>query len=226
MEIEITELRLALGRPLSPGEATQLRGYFGRAFEDETALHHHRPDGTLVYDTPRVQFKVVDQSARLIGLAEGGEVVERLWREADHARLGGEELPILESTLLRRRERLGEVESAREYRFLNPWLALNQTNHARYYAATLSERRELLARVLVGNCLSLAKSFGLRVAGRLIADATRLRAVPVRLKGVPMLGFMGEFAANFALPVGVGVGKSVSRGFGTVEPLAIGGAAC
>lgn len=215
MEIEVTELRLRLGRPLSPGEATQLRGYFGREFADETALHHHNANGTLVYDYPRVQFKVLDQSALLVGLAEGGVVVERLWREADRARLGGEELPVLESTLTRRKELLGECES-REYRFANPWLGLNQENHRRHDAADAAGRRELLARIIIGNSLSLAKSFGLRVGGRLTADASRLRAVPVRLKGVPMLGFVGPFAVNFALPAGLGLGKSVSRGFGTV----------
>jgi hypothetical protein len=217
MEIEVTELRLSLGRPLAPWEATLLRGHFGRAFADETALHHHRPDGTLVYDYPRVQFKVVDRTALLVGLAEGGEAVERVWREADRAVLGGEELPVLEATLTRRREALGECGEPRPYRFASAWLGLNQENHRRHDAATTdAERRELLGRVLVGNCLSLAKSLGLRVAARLAADASGLRPVPVRLKGVPMLGFVGTFAVNFALPAGLGLGKSVSRGFGTI----------
>jgi hypothetical protein len=49
-------------------------------------------------------------------------------------------------------------------------------NHRRYDAArTEVECRELLARVLVGNCLSVAKAFGLRVAARLVADAAQLR---------------------------------------------------
>src|SRR5438105_1049286 len=108
MEIDITEYRLRFERPLSPGEATHLRGYFGSAFADEELLHHHRRDGTLVYAYPRVQFKVIDRTAHLIGLAEGGELVERLWRDVDRARLGCEELPVLEATLLRRREPLGE----------------------------------------------------------------------------------------------------------------------
>ena len=37
------------------------------------------------------------------------------------------------------------------------------------------------------------------------------------LKGVPMLGFVGTFRVNFAIPEHAGIGKSVSRGFGTVE---------
>ena len=34
---------------------------------------------------------------------------------------------------------------------------------------------------------------------------------------VPMLGFIGTFSVNFEIPDYWGVGKSVSRGFGTVK---------
>mgnify|MGYP000253421783 CR=1 FL=1 len=37
------------------------------------------------------------------------------------------------------------------------------------------------------------------------------------LKGVPMLGFLGTFSVNFEIPDYWGIGKSVSRGFGTVK---------
>ena len=55
--------------------------------------------------------------------------------QVESARLGQEDLPILEATLLRRREPLGECAEMAEYRFVNPWLGLNQHNHARYAAA-------------------------------------------------------------------------------------------
>jgi hypothetical protein len=224
LQIEITEYRLRLAQPLIPSEATQLRGFFGNTYADEPLLHHHQSDGRLLYDYPRVQFKVLDRVAHLIGIEEGGAIVERLWREVDAARIGQDELPILESSLLKRREGFGESEETVAYRFLSPWLGLNQENHHRYEASkTDTERREVLQRVLIGNCLSLAKSFGHQVAARLTADAGQLRPVPVRLKGVPMLGFRGTFRANFRLPAWVGIGKSVSRGFGTVEPLVASG---
>ncbi|MCY2987663.1 MAG: CRISPR-associated endonuclease Cas6 [Planctomycetota bacterium] len=221
--IDVTEYRLRLARPVSPGEATLLRGYFGDVFADEVLLHHHRPDGSLNYDYPRVQFKVIDRTARLIGIAEGGVVVERLWKEANHTRLGGEELPILEGTLRRRAEPFGETVEPVEYRFLTPWLGLNQENHPKYLGAESdAERQDLLGRVLVGNCLSLAKSFGQHVHCRLAAETPGLRSRNSRLKGVPMIGFLGTFRINFLIPAWLGIGKSVSRGFGTVEPAACG----
>jgi hypothetical protein len=216
--VDVVEYRLRFPRPLSPGEATQLRGYFGSAFASEVLLHHHNADGSLRYEYPRVQFKVLDRNAHLIGLAEGAEVVTRLWGEVDAARIGAEELPVYESTLARRRERVGEAAEAITYRLRTPWLGLNQENHRAYEAdRDPAARRGLLARVLVGNCLALAKAFGHRVKARLSADAEGLRPWALRLKGVQMLGFVGSFHVNFHIPGRAGIGKSVSRGFGTVE---------
>ncbi|HZU34517.1 MAG TPA: hypothetical protein VFA18_01340, partial [Gemmataceae bacterium] len=137
----MTEYRLRLSRPLTPGEATHLRGFVGSAFPEEELVHHHRRDGSLIYEYPRVQFKVIDRTAHLIGLAEGGAVVERLWREMRGARLDQEELPVLEATLLRRHEPFGECDEMLEFRFINPWLGLNQVNHARYTAARSDAER-------------------------------------------------------------------------------------
>ncbi len=219
-QIETTEYRLRLSRSLSPGEATQLRGYFGAAFGDELLLHHHHPDGSLHYDYPRVQFKVIERTARLIALGEGSALVERLWKEVEQTHLGGELLPVLEATLHRRKEPFGETTEPIEYRFLTPWLGLNQDNHRKYARAESdAERREILSRVLVGNCLALAKSLGHRVELRLAADSSQLRPRACRFKGVPMAGFIGRFWINFHVPTGLGIGKSVSRGFGTVEPV-------
>ena len=48
------------------------------------------------------------------------------------------------------------------------------------------------------------------------AKIIELKEVPTKLKGTPMLGFLGTFSVNFEIPDYWGIGKSVSRGFGTV----------
>ena len=78
------------------------------------------------------------------------------------------------------------------------------------------DRFRLLERILVGNCLSFAKSFRHNVTLRLQADCSKLRPVSSRLKGITMQGFTGLFRVNFLFPDRVGIGKSVSRGFGTL----------
>lgn len=218
--LDITEYRIRFGRDLSPIDATFLRGYIGDTHPEEVLLHHHETDGSLRYDYPLVQFKVLDREATLIGINEGGAVVQQLMLQVDEARLRDERLPVLESGITQRRETLGECDRPIHYRFASAWLGLNQANHLRYQQArTPLERRELLARVLVGNCLALAKAFGHRVETRLWADVADLVETTCRFKGVPMIAFRGVFGINFRIPARLGIGKSVSRGFGTVEPI-------
>jgi len=58
----------------------------------------------------------------------------------------------------------------------------------------------------------------LREAGFFSKDEIEINLLEcnVSLKGVAMMGFKGSFAVNFNLPDYIGIGKSVSRGFGTV----------
>ncbi len=41
--------------------------------------------------------------------------------------------------------------------------------------------------------------------------------VGLSVSKAPMLGFLGSFSENFEIPDYWGIGKSVSRGFGTVK---------
>jgi hypothetical protein len=216
--LHVTALRLRLGRPLRQAEAAKLRGYFGRRFPDEVLVHHHEKDGTLRYAYPRIQFKVLGTEAHLIGLAEGSNLVARFWAEVDRTEIDWETLHVLEATMSRCQARIGESNESVCYRFLTPWLGLNQRNYRIYRELNHpGERAQIVERVLVGNCLSLAKAFGHRVEERLRADATELRTVKTHLKGVPLIGLLGQFRVNFLLPSLIGIGKSVSRGFGTVQ---------
>ena len=217
-QLDVVEYRVRFPRTLSPGEATHLRGSFGREFADEVMLHHHEGEGKLRYAYPKVQFKVIDRTAHVLGLAEGASLVTRLWSEVDQTRIGTEVLPVLEAGLIRRRECVGEAESPLVYRFLTPWLGLNQENHFLYEAQSdPAGRLAILERAMAGNCLSLAKGFRHWVEGRINADCRGLKPVPAGLKGVAMVGFVGTFRVNFHIPDHAGIGKSVSRGFGTVE---------
>ena len=105
------------------------------------------------------------------------------------------------------------------YSFLTPWLALNEANYDRYQGAGLGERRDMLRRILIGNILSMSKGLGYVVTEEIKVSKLDVYPVkePVWLKGVRMVGFKGAFAVNFELPDYMGLGKSVSRGFGMIK---------
>jgi hypothetical protein len=218
MEAFITEFRMRFSKALRPNESPKLRGYFGRSFESEELLHHHKKDGSLLYAYPRIQFKVIKNAAYLIGFGDGGELLSKLWLKIDKAKVGLIDMPVIESSIIKRKIEIGESPNSVAYRFISPWLALNQRNESMYrQTKSASERASMLGNIMVGNCLSLAKAFNYNVRSRLTSDCSRLHEIRCSLKGVGMRGFVGRFKINFDLPDRIGLGKSVSRGFGTIE---------
>ena len=65
----------------------------------------------------------------------------------------------------------------------------------------------------------MSKGLGCTVPGPIEGNILNIRGVNTFLKGNPMLGFLGEFEVNFEIPDYLGIGKSVSRGFGTVKKM-------
>ena len=66
--------------------------------------------------------------------------------------------------------------------------------------------------------MAIAKTFQYFVESKIIVK-TDLKETSIKFKGKGMIGFFGTFQVNFKLPDYIGLGKSVSRGFGTIEKL-------
>lgn len=219
--IEVARLRLLLSRPLLPHEAVLARGFISNVFPEEFLIHHHKSGG-LDYSYPKAQFKIVDGSLLIVGIQEGANIVSSMANSVNDLLLGNEKVKVLDVSLTQREEEFGVSDYEAGYEFLTPWLALNQDNHFRYINCRKpGEVWNLLKRTLAGNCLSMSKGLGIVVADALHShlDVKEKRCT---LKGMDMIGFTGNFRINFLIPDYMGIGKSVSRGFGTVRRIADG----
>ena len=111
----------------------------------------------------------------------------------------------------------GPCRENHHYMFVTHWLALNPGNYERYNAMRdWKAKKELLNGILAGNLLSMCKGLDYVVTKKLYVHS-RLDDETVEFKGVPVIGFIGEFRVNFQIPEFFGVGKGVSQGFGTVK---------
>lgn len=77
---------------------------------------------------------------------------------------------------------------------------------------------ELLRNILKGNLLSMSKSLGYSVPDQIKCDIDLL-PTKSRYKDTVITSFDGGFMANFCIPDHLGIGKSVSKGFGTVRKI-------
>lgn len=222
MILELVTCRLGFDRALSGDPSTlvpRLRGALAARHPASVLLHQH--DGRQnVYLYPRVQYSVRSGDALVTGLQEGGSAVEEVAKALPGAelRLGADTHIVTRVRCSRSSHEFGQtVGTPLNYEFVTPWIALNQENFERWRKAQTGGRRDLLRRCLVGNMLSMAKGLGCCVTDEISTEVLDLHTLTVLLKGTPMVGFLGRFASNFPIPDYVGLGKSVSRGFGVLR---------
>lgn len=212
--ITIARLRLGLDPIYPVPRADHLRAAIASVRPEMDLLHQHGREG-VIYRYPRVLYRVEGRRALIVAVEEGIEALSALTLVGESLRLGSTTRVVTDATLEVDDHQIGGTDEPRSYRFSTPWFALNQENHARFTRSDPGEARHFLDLQIVNNCLSLAKSFGLRVDQTVVGRAD-VRQIPVPMKQMVMIGFLGNFEVNFDIPAGLGLGKMVSKGFGAV----------
>jgi len=214
-------LKLKFDRALDRRVKTKdLRGAVANFYPEERLLHQHREDGKLDYCYPLVQYKIIDCECLLIGFKEGAELLANLDLVAKTLSLANESYTILTKEQEFYYISMGITDTSQRYQFITTWLALNEKNYTKYRnLRNWKEKKEFLANILIGNIISMSKGLGYTVSKPIKANILKVKEVSTSLKGTPMLGFLGTFSVNFEIPNLWGLGKSVSRGFGTVVRL-------
>lgn len=217
MIIQQIILRLKTEPPLAEHGNT-LRGYIANQFPQYDILHNHREDGSLLYFYPRIQYKTINGEGYIIGIEEGITIIREIEPAIDKLNLKDKSYSVLQKHLISEDVSFGLSDTHITYRFIKPWLALNEQNYHEYIRSGSQKKKEaILKNILKGNLLSLAKSFGYIVDKQIEVTSLTFEERDCFLKGTPMLGFLGTFSVNFEIPDYWGIGKSVSRGFGTIR---------
>ncbi len=202
---------------LQKRDAEKIRGFLGHVFWDNPIVHHHNPDGSLVYTYPRVQYKIIDGNCLLVAFNEGIDIVKKVFDEIQSLDIDKNWVEIHSKAIELKEENFGELEEPVEYFFTTPWLALNEENFEKYKQQdSLQKRKWLLENILTANLISIAKALGYTVQRNIHSHIATLKPINVNVKDTQFAGFYGSFSVNFDLPSLWGIGKSVARGFGTV----------
>jgi len=207
---------------LSPREAHYLRGYFGELFQEHSPLlHNHLEGGELRYAYPLVQYKIIEGVPTLVGLGEGAPLLVELFLKIKELQLNGKVYSLLEKKVECQEVDLGYTERLHRYAFKTLWMPLNQENFTRYRRLNAEEQKEELERLLRGNLLSMFKGLGVWLAPeqRILCGLEHYTQRETKFKGQVMTAFHAAFAANVELPSLIGLGKSVSRGFGAIQKI-------
>ncbi|MDA3815196.1 MAG: CRISPR-associated endonuclease Cas6 [Patescibacteria group bacterium] len=204
---------------LNPSQIHKYRGFVGNIFKDHDLIHNHDlKTGKPIYRYPLIQFKRRDDMPAIIAITDRAvSIFSEIFMKLDKIIIEDTVISVFEKELKIEEVEFGYSDEIFMYEFASPWIGLNQKNFIKYNDAGKEEKNEMLKRVMTGNILSMAKYLDCWLSkDQKIKIDHKLKEIKVNLKGKSMTAFNGIFKTNFCLPNYLGIGKSVSRGFGVV----------
>jgi hypothetical protein len=200
----------------------KFRGFIGNIFKDHDLIHNHDlKTGKPIYRYPLIQFKRIDNMPAIIAITDRAvSIFSEIFMKLDKIIIEDTVIPVFEKDLKVEEVEFGYSDEIFMYEFVSPWIGLNQKNFKRYNNEGNDEKNQILTRVMTGNILSMSKYLDCWLSkDQKIKIDIKLKEIKVNLKGKSMAGFNGIFKTNFLIPAYLGIGKSVSRGFGAVRKI-------
>jgi hypothetical protein len=192
--------------------AVKLRGFCGNLFVEDTEFHHHSERS---YHYPLVQYKRVNGELMVVGLQDYARILMNKMSNVDKISTMQGDFKIESHEISLQSCSIRNIPCG--YEFATPWLPLNETNYASFMNLGVAEQKAFLEKILVGNTLSCLKGLGIFVDYRVSSQIATFRSFQVHAHGNAFEGFTARFFLNVELPDFIGLGKSVSKGFGTIR---------
>jgi len=192
--------------------ASRLRGFMGYFFLDDSGFHHH---GVNAYNYPLIQYKRIDETLLVLGLNEYAPILAQKIVQVDRIIIPKHAINVRAIDIQNYMHNISYEQQT--YSFATPWIALNEHNYRIFNQSKKDEQKILLQKILVGNILSALKGLGITAKERIIVSLNDYKPVHVMAHGNSFEAFHGQFEANISLPEFIGLGKSVSKGFGAIR---------
>lgn len=213
-------LRIVFSPEIKARQIPAFRGaVVAKAGREHVLFHNHTSDTGFRYSYPLIQYKRIGKQAAVICIKEGVDEIHRFFEQPDWSvSLNGQAIDMKIDKLHMNRFTMNVWDKAFDYSLMN-WIALNSENYKKYIQIdALTEKIHFLERILTGNILSFAKGIDWNIEKETTVKILELKHTNVlRLKGQKVIGFDLAFRSNVFLPNYIGLGKSVSIGFGTVK---------
>ena len=194
----------------------QVKGVFIRQYPDQPVIP--MLDGTYrdKFLYPRVQVKILNEQIYIIGIHEGVEPVLSLIEKFDIFDFGNITFEIQNTDIEQGDQQFIPTDRLIRYKFLTPWVALNQMTGGKYRFLTNQEKPSFLNRLLGQNIVFMAKEVGVNLNNKVFTKVKVSSLFPKPVDDNKWGAFMGEFKTNFVLPNYIGVGNGITRGYGTI----------
>jgi len=214
-DVKTVVIRLITDKPVRK-TPYQVKGVIMRQYSDEDIVP--LLDGTYreKFLYPRVQVKILNEQIYIVGIGEGVGPIKLLAKKLESMDFGNITFQILDMDIEESFDRFHPVDKLIRYRFVTPWVALNQTTGSRYRFLNNVDRINFLNRLLGQNIVFMAREMGMELDENIFSKVTLSSLFPRPVDENNWGAFEGEFRANFILPNYLGIGNGITRGYGTI----------
>ncbi len=190
--------------------------------QENILFHNHLSQGFL-YKYPLIQYKIINKKPAIVCVDFGIDEIHKFFEKRDWSiRFSGRTLDMKIENLNMNQFTMQVWDKMFSYS-IRDWVALNPENYEKFkIIETPAEQNIFLANVMKANILSFAKGVEWTIEKPIKLEVTEIiRSKKLKVKGNGVLGLDVNFKCNVFLPNNIGLGKSVSMGYGVVKQLRV-----
>lgn len=192
-----------------------------KAGRENVLFHNHLKNKGFLYKYPLIQYKMLHRNPCIICIDQGVDEIHKYFeKDSWDIKISGRWLDMKIERLNLNQFNIQVWDKMFSYSIMN-WVALNQANFRKYIEMDdMTEKVKFLEDILKANILSFAKGIEWTVERPIHVKIKNMNPTrKVTLKEKDIIGFNVEFTTNVFLPNFIGLGKSVSLGYGVVRSM-------
>ena len=165
---------------------------------------------------PRIQVKILNEQIHFVATAEGVNPIKDILSNLDALDFGNITFEVTDTEIEEEKDYLKPLSKLISYRFVTPWIALNQATGNRYRNLKNEERTDYLNNLLGQNIVFISREMGIELENNIFTKVKLSSLFPKNIDENNWGAFDGEFETNFLLPNYIGIGNGITRGYGTI----------
>jgi hypothetical protein len=196
--------------------AGELRSVLNKQVEEYEKVSRNDTAG-FIHRYPALLCRQVKGDLMAMGISQGAGCLFQLAHDRTILEAGESTCRITSRDPAVRSETFGVADTVFTYEFQTPWLALNQQNARKFYDLKgKPERDTFMLKLLSTQLNTLAKSLDCEITKPISCEA-KVRFRRDRIGRENVMVFLGKFRTNLDIPDYLGIGQSISQGYGTIK---------
>jgi len=188
---------------------------------ENVLFHNHLGENNFLYKYPLIQYKQISRKPAIVCVEQGVDEIHKFFENKTwDINISDRWITMKVDQLNLNSFTMQVWDKMFDYSIHN-WVALNQENYKKFMAIEgIVERMQFLEGTLKANILSFAKGIEWTIDKQIELKILEIeRTNKVRIKEKAIIGFDLKFKTNIFLPNYIGLGKSVSLGYGVVKAI-------